>query len=99
MVGRVIAVSLSLMLLGATTLSQRVGHTFSNGNCAIGTDGRLTGKCVAFASTPGACVSRPPDPSSPACKPGVVAQRTRQPPCNPHEQPVAYDYQCFFITP
>jgi hypothetical protein len=99
MVGRVLAVSLSLVIGATTTMSQRVGHTYSNGNCAIGADGRLTGKCVAAASAPGMCVQRPPDASSPMCKVGVVSQRVRTPPCDPHEPLVSYDYRCFFLTP
>jgi hypothetical protein len=99
MIGRALAVGLAVMSLGATTMSQRVGHTFSNGNCALGTDGRLTGKCVAASSIAGVCVQRPPDATSPACKVGAVPRHIRTPPCNPHEQPVAYEQTCFFLTP
>src|SRR6476646_9754692 len=98
MVGRVLAVSLSLVI-GATTMSQRVGRTYSNGNCAIDSNNRLTGKCVAFASAPSMCVERKPDPRSPMCKVGALSQHTRTPPCDPHEPSVSYDYTCFFVTP
>lgn len=77
----------------------RVGHTFSNGNCALDAEGKLTGLCMASNSAGTSCTTHAPAPDSPPCTPGIVIKETRAPACNAgnSQEVLSREHQCFFV--
>lgn len=74
----------------------RVGHTFTNGNCALDADHKLTGLCEGSGKS--GCITHEPDPDSPACPIGLVVTETRTPVCSGTSQEVvSREHPCFFV--
>jgi hypothetical protein len=95
-----------LILLGACTSEKppatphlRVGHSFSNGNCALDADHKLTGLCVASDRTGTQCVAHEPDPSSSLCAAGLPVTETRVAACAKGQsaETVSREHRCFFV--
>lgn len=95
---------LAFLLIGcanqpeATRKPLRVGHTYVNGNCALDTDHKLTGRCEGGGNG-GGCLAHEPDPDSPPCQIGFVVTETRVPACSTgtSQEVVAREHQCFFV--
>ena len=72
------------------------GYTYSNGNCALDSENKLTGLCEG--SSKNGCVTHAPDPDSPPCQAGLVVTVTRAPACSTGRQEVvSREHQCFFV--
>lgn len=78
----------------------RVGHTFSNGNCALDTENKLTGLCMASNGAGTACTTHAPAPDSPPCTPEIVVKATRAPACSAgnSQETVSREHQCYFLN-
>lgn len=78
----------------------RVGHTYSNGNCALDSENKLTGLCMASNSTGTACTTHAPAPDSPPCTPGLIVNETRAPACpwSNSQETVSREHQCYFLN-
>lgn len=83
----------------AGTKPQRIGRTYSNGNCALDSNHKLTGLCEGSDGTGKACVEHAPDPDSPPCKVGLISSETRVAPCSTSGSPVVVsrEHQCFWL--
>jgi len=97
---KVVAANVLILLVAACATSTpqlRVGHTTSNGNCAIGADGKLTGLCVGSARSV-ACVWHAPASES-SCPAGAVPTKVRAPACETDAAAsVSYDHECSFVA-
>ena len=84
-----------------TSKPLRVGHTFTNGNCALDSDHKLTGLCVASDRSGTKCISHPPDPNWKPCPTGLAVMETRAAVCAGGQsgEVVSSEYQCAFVEP
>lgn len=71
----------------------RVGHTMTNGNCALDADNKLTGLCEGSGGA-GTCTSHAPSADSP-CTAGTLVTSTRDAPCDPAHL-VSREHECHF---
>jgi len=80
---------ITLTVLGGCAASQpeatpkplRIGRTSSNGNCALDSDNKLTGLCVASDKSGTKCIARQPDPNWKPCPVGLAVTETRTAAC------------------
>ena len=84
----------------STSPPLRVGHTFGNGNCALDSENKLTGLCMASNSAGTACTTHAPGPDSPPCTPGLIVMETRGPACSTGtaQEIVSREHQCYFVN-
>jgi hypothetical protein len=77
----------------------RVGHTFTNGNCAIDSNNRLTGLCMASDRSETSCIEHQPDPGWKPCPTGLAVTETRVAACarGKSGELVARQHECAFV--
>lgn len=82
-----------------TNAPHRVGRTFSNGNCALDSNNKLTGFCVGSDGSGTKCIAHQPDSESKPCPAGVAVTETRVAPCARDQggELVSRPHECFFV--